>query len=197
MNAIKIIVALILFSSCSSPDTKAIKKNSESVGTKKKDTIKPDEKESVNSKLASRAYGEGIISGQVKPTDNDETIAWLDSLQSINPETRQFAFSVYKAMALISGGALSEIICGHLKSYLQLFPQEFLLNYTKLENEYKIRTIENIAFEFYASGTDFKKDIDEYFKEIELRCKDCNTQKKALLEEVKIKVETQVSKYVN
>jgi hypothetical protein len=54
----------------------------------------------------------------ITPTDNEQTLACLDSLQSKNTESRNFAFQVYKAVVKKSDGALTEVICGYIKDYL-------------------------------------------------------------------------------
>lgn len=79
--------------------------------------------------FTSKQYGEDIISGKIKPSDNEQTFALLDSLQSENLITRYFAFQVYKVMAVKSDGALSEAISGYIKDYFFSHPKEFLENY--------------------------------------------------------------------
>src|SRR5690349_11055387 len=69
------------------------------------------------SAISARAHAEGILAGKVKPIDNDATMAWLDSLQSAEQSTRDYAFKVYKKISLQSDGALGEALCGHIKDY--------------------------------------------------------------------------------
>jgi len=145
----------------------------------------------------SKKYAEAIISGRVKPTDNDQTFAWLDSLHSENQNIRQYAFKVYKAMVTKSDGALSEAMCGYIKDYFISYPNEFLANYPTLTEEEKRQTIENIAFEFYASGTDYKQDFKEYFTSIESKCKDCTSKISASLKEIKEAIEKNVAHMVD
>ena len=81
---------------------------------------------------SARDHAEGILAGKIKPTDNDATMAWLDSLQSLNQSTRDYAFRVYKSLSLQSDGALGEAICGYIKDYFAAYPKEALVNYSKL-----------------------------------------------------------------
>ncbi|OLY91482.1 hypothetical protein SAMN05444008_103304 [Cnuella takakiae] len=146
--------------------------------------------------FTSKQYGEEIISGKVKPTDNEQTFAWLDSLQSENPNTRNFAFRVYKAMVVKSDGALSEAICGYIKDYFSSHPKEFLDNYKTLDNQEKASTQESIAFEFYASGTDYQKDLNEYFRSIKTRCNICTEADMSILEDMRSTLEAKVGQMV-
>lgn len=147
--------------------------------------------------FTSKQFGEEIISGKVEPSDNEQTFAWLDSLQSDNLSTRNFAFRVYKAMVVKSDGALSEAISGYIKDYFSSYPKEFLDNYKTLDNQEKTSTQESIVFEFYASGTDYQKDLDEYFGSIKTRCKGCSEADLGILKDMRSTLETKVRQMVD
>lgn len=188
------ILGLLLISGC----TETQDKNSEGDSLTKPqvqtnvDTTRTTSSLQTDLRLTSRQYGEKIISGKVKPSDNEQTFAWLDSLQSNNPDTRNFAFRVYKAMVVKSDGALSEAICGYIKDYFSSHPKEFLDNYKTLNNQEKASTQESLAFEFYASGTDYKKDLDDYFGTIQSRCKECTDTDKSILDDIRSTLESRV-----
>lgn len=147
--------------------------------------------------FTSKQYGEDIISGKIKPSDNEQTFAWLDSLQSENLITRNFAFQVYKVMVVKSDGALSEAISGYIKDYFFSHPKEFLENYETLNSKEKASTLESIAFEFYASGTDYQKDLDEYFGSTKTRCKRCTEADMSILENIRSILEAKVRQMVD
>jgi hypothetical protein len=192
------ILVLLLFCSCAeTPDKKSEVDNV----TKQKvqtyaDTTPVTLHRQNDINFTSQRYGEDIISGKVEPSDNEQTFAWLDSLQSENPHTRNFAFRVYKAMVVKSDGALSEAICGYIKDYFSSHPKEFLDNYKTLDNQEKASTQESIAFEFYASGTNYQKDLDEYFRSIKTRCNICTEADMSIIEEMRSTLEAKVGQMV-
>jgi|GEM_PF-2564510 len=192
------ILVLLLFSSCAeTPDKKSEVDNV----TKHKvqtyaDTIPATSPRQNDINFNSQRYGEDIISGKVEPSDNEQTFAWLDSLQSENPNTRNFAFRVYKAMVVKSDGALSEAICGYIKEYFSSHPKEFLGNYKTLNNQEKASTQECIAFEFYAYGTDYQKDLDEYFRSIKARCNICTEADMSILEDMRSTLEAKIRQMI-
>lgn len=149
-----------------------------------------------DSNLSVWQYGEKIIRGELKPSDDIKTFALLDSLQSDNPETRYFAFRVYKVMVVSSDGFLSEAIAGHIKTYFSSNPKEFLEHYKILDNNEKSATLESVAFEFYASGLDYKEDLNEYFDSILSQCAECTASDKIILQEIRSSLEIQIGKMV-
>jgi hypothetical protein len=192
MNTLKLLPYLTLLASCTGTGKNHEKITSDISTNSKVDTSTASINHVDSSRMNAMQFAEGIIGGQIDPSDNDQTFAWLDSLQSVSKPTRDVAFKVYRAMSLKSDGALSEAICGHIKSYLKVHPSEFLENYTILNENQRRKTIENISFEFYASGMDYKKDIDEYFAVIATKCQPCFSN--PTLQEIKSAIEKQVSK---
>ena len=120
-----------------------------------------------------RLFGQSILDNKVQPSDNENTFACLDSLDDDNQETRTFFFKVYRAIAKKSDGALGEVVGGYTKSYFQLFPEEAFNHYKQFDKTEQTLFINNIAYEFYASGSDYKQDIENYFSEIEKLCPNC------------------------
>jgi hypothetical protein len=188
------LIALLLFANCTELSDKKFKTE---IHTKVQihtsaDTASSTAPKLTEAKLVARRYGNEIISGKVKPSDNEQTFAWLDSLQSDNPDTRNFAFQVYKAMVVKSDGALSEAISGYIKEYFSSHPKEFLDKYETLDDQEKGSTQESIAFEFYASGTDYAKDLEEYFGKIRTRCDGCAEADKDILKQIRSTLEVKV-----
>lgn len=157
------IIIIILLASCSSPK----QNNANQVAT---DTIKTP---ITATRSAIRLFGQSILDNKVQPSDNDNTFACLDSLDDDNQETRTFFFSVYRVIAKKSDGALGEVVGSYTKTYFQLFPEEAFNNYKQLDKTEQTLFINNIAYEFYASGSDYKQDIENYFSEIEKLCPNC------------------------
>ena len=189
MDSLKFVAIFSLLTSCTETGTIVQHTNSDSLNniTVHANPISPIQVDS--SKLTAKQLAEDIISGQIHATDSGQTFAWLDSLQSDSKLTREVAFDVYRAVCLKADGALSEAICGHIKSYFEVYPGEFLENYTMLDEKQKLQTTENIAVEFYASGTDYKKDIDEYIMAITRKCETCRN---AGLQDIRSTIERKV-----
>lgn len=131
-----------------------------------------------------RDYGQKIIDNEIQPSDNIETFACLDSIDDDNTNTRKFFFQVYRVIAKKSDGALGEVVGSYTKSYLQIFPIEALYNFKNLPSTEQNLFINNLAFEFYASGTDYNADIDNYFNSVYSSCEECNAESE-ILEEIK------------
>ncbi|MBL7889283.1 MAG: hypothetical protein JNL24_07000 [Bacteroidia bacterium] len=155
----------LAFFSCSAPSNKQEQANTDTTGL----TSQP----ATNNTYPSRVFAQGILDNTIQPSDNNETFACLDSLDDDNADTRQFYFQVYRVIAQKSDGALSEVVGSYTKSYMQLFPQEALNYYKTFDDKEKNLFIDNLAYEFYASGSDYEQDIQNYFSEIENICKDC------------------------
>lgn len=194
MKTLNYLIALLLVSSCTeSSDKKSETEFNTKVQVQSSvDTASPTAPKSSEVTSTERKYANQIISGQVRPSDNEQTFAWLDSLQSDNPDTRNFAFQVYKAMVVSSDGALSEAIAGYIKEYFSSHPKEFLDNYKTLNDQEKAATHESVAFEFYASGTDYADDLEEYFRKIQTGCAACTEADKGILKVIRSTLEAKV-----
>ena len=159
----KYILIVILLASCSSP--KQNNANQVATNTTKTTITAPQS--------AIRLFGQSILDNKVQPSDNENTFACLDSLDDDNKETRTFFFNVYRVIAKKSDGALGEVVGSYTKTYFQLFPQEAFNHYKQFDKAEQTLFINNIAYEFYASGSDYKQDIENYFSEIEKLCPNC------------------------
>ena len=121
-------IALLVVSSCIDKPNKVsqVENRSNAYVQSNVDTVYNSESNSNEGELSPTQYASQIIRGQIKPSDNEQTIAWLDSLHSNSRDTRDYAFKVYKAIVVKSDGALSEAICGYIKKYFSSYPKEFL-----------------------------------------------------------------------
>jgi hypothetical protein len=119
---------------------------------------------------------------------------WLSNLLSDKKETREAAFKKYLAVRDTSDGAKSQIMTGYIKTYFSTYPKEFLIQYTAMSKREKQHALEDIAYEFYASGTNYKVDLDEYFSGITKSCTDCSAGLLNTLRDVKQRIYKDVSK---
>jgi hypothetical protein len=166
------ILAILILTSCGSNNS-SIVDNENKVDTS---NLKVSKKQIIDI----RAFGQEIIDGKIRPSDNNETLALLDSINNPNPSTRKFYFEVYRIIARNADGALSEVIGGYLLPYLQTFTKEALDNFDKFDKKEQGIFIDNLAYEFSMSDNDFKSEIDSYFTDISKNCKDCKTYNKSL-----------------
>ena len=197
MKALRFILGLLLVSSCSDTQNKELENQGKAEKQISGDIISKMQAKPNDKPLSAKEYGKAIINGVIMPTDNEQTLAWLDSLLSKNIESRNFAFQVYKVMVKKSDGALTEAICGYIKDYLYFYPKEFLKNYQKLDNEEQLLTEENIAFEFYTQGKEYQKELNIYFAKIQRTCQDCTSLDNLSLQDFRTKVETKIYQLLN
>jgi hypothetical protein len=190
MNTLKLAVFLSILISCTERENNAANSSSEGKSHVHGEAMSESSEKGDTSQWNAGRDSDGLVHGQIHPSDNDQTLAWLDSLQSPNKQTRDDAFNVYKSICLRSDGALSEAICVAITSYFETHPNEFLENYTLLNEKQKFKTIENIAFELYASGADSAEDIAEYFTKLKGKCPGCATN--PTLFKLRTEVERQV-----
>ena len=119
---------------------------------------------------------------------------WLSNLLSDKKETRSAAFKKYLAVRDTSDGAESEIMTGYIKTYFSTYPKDFLTQFSTMNTREKQYAIEDIAYEFYASGTNYKIDLDEYFDGITKSCTDCPAALLNTLKAVKQRIYNEVIK---
>jgi hypothetical protein len=167
------ILAILILTSCGSKNS-SIVDNEEKADSSNLKVLKLQ-------RLDIRAFGQGIIDGKIRPSDNNETFACLDSINNPNPSTRKFFFEVYRIIAKNADGALSEVIGEYLQPYLQTFTKEALDNFSTLDKTEQEIFIGNLAYEFSMSDNNFKSEIESYFTDISKTCKDCKTYDKSLL----------------
>ncbi|MFC3811140.1 hypothetical protein [Lacihabitans lacunae] len=135
--------------------------------------------------ISSKEYGQLILNGKVKPTDNEATYNCLLELIAENQNDLDFYFSVYRKISENADGALSEMICGIIKTFFELNPDFCIEKLKSFELKEKDSFLEYIAYEFYASGIDYETDINEYIERAEMKLIDKSLSNLETLEEVK------------
>lgn len=170
---------LIFVSSCNSKS----KNSSDSGANSNNKTIKKESNQIPSNSLGDIfAYGQGIIDDKITPSDNQETFACLDSLNSNKFETRKFFFKVYKVISQKADGALSDVIPMKFKEYFFQFTKEALANYKTSNAIEKSIFIENLADNFISSANASNTEVDSFFVEIEKRHNLTEQEKKELLQ---------------
>jgi hypothetical protein len=150
-----------------------VKGNQERMLISKESTSKTDTLNQTNSNsISSKEYGQLILNGDVKPTDNELTYNCLLELIAENKTDLDFYFSVYREISKNADGALSEMLCGITKTFFELNPDFCLEKLKSFESNEKDSFIENIAYELYASGIDYETDINDYIERTGKRLKD-------------------------
>ncbi len=122
-----------------------------------------------------------------------ETFKCLEKLMSESEEEREFYFKVYRKISLQADGALSEILGGYIKTFFELYPDFCINQYSTFNKNEKNILIDNIAYEFYASGSEYQTDIDAYFKRAFEKLKINSYDSEAILNEIKSKVTNKVA----
>jgi len=158
------LLTLFLWSSCR--DRNAIRNQSSDTTSQVSSVNHETKAVEIRSKTKTfsiREYGQRIIDNKIQPSDNTETFACLDSIDNENADTKKFFFQVYRVIAQKSDGALSEVVGSYTKSYLQGYPTEAIGSFKNLGSLDRKLFVDNLAFEFYASGTEHKAEINKYF----------------------------------
>ena len=135
--------------------------------------------------ISSKEYGQLILNGEVKPSDNEATYNCLLELIAENQNDLDFYFSVYRKVSGHADGALSEMISGIIKTFFELNPDFCIEKLKSFESKEKDSFIEYIAYEFYASGIDYDTEINEYVERAEKRLIDRSQANLDTLKEIK------------
>ncbi len=159
----KLTYLLTLFLVLVACNSKGIKETKQSV----EDPHLPEDKIISCDSISAKVYGQLILEGKIKPSDNKNTINCLSMLLNQDKFDIEFYFNVYRKIAMCSDGALSEIIGSYAKTFFELNPDFCFEKLDNIKPTEKDLFIENIAFEFYASGLDIESDINEYITSIE------------------------------
>jgi len=189
MKTISLLITITICAACSDTGKKYPEYDAGTSPETKQDTSKIPGPETRTDAVI---YAEAMLSGHTKPEENNETYAWLDSLQATDPVNRQLAYRVTELIINKGQGFLAESAGGHVKSYFQVYPKDFLANYQAANAVMQKKLIENCAYEFYASGTDYAVDIDNYFKDIAKACRECTTGDESLIAGIRMKITNMV-----
>jgi len=193
-HTIYILAILVLFFSCSTKSNKKQNKTTEP----QSQVIKADSpiKTSKTDSISTKEFGQLIIDGKIKPSDNEATFRCLDKMLSKDTVERDFYFKVYKVISTQSDGALGEILGGYVKSLFEYSPDFCLDQYKLMDSVEKKDFVEQLAVEFYASGLDYKKDINEYFESVNKRLSNRTESNLKLLDHFKLQI-TKLAKDMN
>ncbi|MBN1970761.1 MAG: hypothetical protein JW870_15445 [Candidatus Delongbacteria bacterium] len=135
--------------------------------------------------ISSKEYGQLILNGDVKPTDNELTYNCLLELIAENQTDLDFYFSVYREISKNADGALSEMLCGITKTFFELNPDFCIEKLKSFESKEKNSFLEYIAYEFYASGIDYAAEISEYIERAEKKLRNRSHSNLDTLKEIK------------
>lgn len=99
-----------------------------------------------------KKYGNDIIDGKIKPTDDSKTFRILDSILSLNNNDKQFYLFVANKIQLKSDGALSEYVSSvFCKFYLN--QNRYFIEFSKKLNDRDIyKWLNYISYEMYANN---------------------------------------------
>ena len=127
------------------------------------------------SDLPTRSIGELILSDSLKASDNEVSFRCLDSLTSINPNSRSFYFSVFTKIMSNPDGALSEVVGEFSKKYIETYPKEFAnyaASFSKPQMElWAFQTVEHVLA---AVEEKRLKTPGEWTNQVIKNCKDCS-----------------------
>ncbi len=134
------------------------------------------------SDLPTRSIGELILSDSLKASDNEVSFRCLDSLTSINPDSRLFYFSVFTKIMSNPDGALSEVVGEFSKKYIETYPKEFAnygASFSKSQMElWAFQTVEHVLAAVEEKRI---KNPSEWTNQIIKNCKDCKPEELATL----------------
>lgn len=185
---------VLLIASCSGPEEST---------SPEKVVINQESTERMDSSLISTTpdtinlfqFGQAIIGGKIEFLTDKRAWRCLDSLASKNSETRQFFFQVYRTISAKADGAIGEVIGGSIKGYFSDYPIECISNYKVLSADEQRAFIGWIAFEFYSSSADYKKDIIEFTGKIQEELK--TPEDKSLVAEISEQIIQEAQKLYN
>jgi hypothetical protein len=134
------------------------------------------------SDLSTKAVGELILADSIKAADNEVSFRCMDSLTSPIASSRAFYFSVFRKIMNNPDGALSEVVGGFSKKYIETYPKEFAnyaANFSKPQMElWAFQTVEHVLA---AVEEKRYKDASEWTNKVIKSCKDCNAPELATL----------------
>ena len=138
-------------------------------------------------KFDTMTFGEKILSGKVRPSDDDTTFAVLDSLLSKNRKNKDFYFKVANKIQQHADGSLGEFFSGIASKYYFDFNSEFISNSEIMTSEDIKNWLNQAAFDIIETEQATKKlpKIKERLDNLIINCK-CDDNKKALINKFNI-----------
>lgn len=128
-----------------------------------------------------KTFGQSILDGKVKPTDDIKTFRTLDSLLCKSKSDKIFYFKVANKIQQTSDGALSEYVSTVFSDYYFVQPSEFIENSKTLNKSDVYKWLDFIAFDSYADSKNGEKDLPSIKSKIKLLEKKCSSDKIATL----------------
>ena len=102
-------------------------------------------------------YSKMYYKGEFAASDDELTFAFLDSVVTTNPDTRDFYLFIFNSVLRITDGALSEYIGKDCRAYFEKYPCDFLkLKNAKLYSDNYQRWISFAAFEYMMENDPIK-----------------------------------------
>ena len=121
-------------------------------------------------------YAKMFYQGQFAVSDDELTFAFLDSVLTVNPETKAFYLFIFNSVLKVADGALSEYIGSDCRAYLESYPCDFIV--IKSNPEYASnyqKWIDFAAFEYYFEQDPIptiNKEFDLIKPKVQANCKD-------------------------
>jgi hypothetical protein len=187
-----LLIFIFLFENCQNTNQKNVKTENSQVNSQETsnnetaDTISIDTKE----------FAERLLKGLVKASDNSPTFACMDSLTSINPQTRDFYWNVFKVILKKSDGALSEVVGQYTYAFFKKYPLDFIQKLDKLDTFYEEKVIQHLAFEDYITAEN-SKDIHNSYILIKQNCIKCTSKHYEILDKIEKKLILEYEKIIS
>ncbi len=193
-----LILSLFCFIACNNDSDKAVPKTIDTVSKVEKQ--QPQTNDEVKDSLRNpssyyyltdyslRKCGELILNDSIEPLDNQITFNCMDSISSINKQTRDFFFPVFLKIISKSDGALSEAVGSYVMKYVENHTKEF----TERSKSITDSSFKSMAyFAAYEVGYEYEESPEKWTNLILNKCKKCDsTQLSRLKLFTKIVLET-------
>jgi len=121
-------------------------------------TFGQDKKPSKNN-IHIKSYGQKILDGKVKPTEDKQTFQIMDSLLAIYSQDADFYFNVFNKILQTSDGALSEHVSTLASKYYLDFTNRFLPRTKKLDTTNLNTWFYMIAYDLHMKNNDGEKGL--------------------------------------
>ena len=133
------------------------------------------------STVDTKTFGQNILNGKVKPTDDIKTFRTLDSLLCKNKSDKIFYFKVANKIQQTSDGALSEHVSTVFSDYYFNQCSEFMEKSKTIVKADIYKWLDFIAFDLYADSKNGEKDLPAIKTKIKLLEKKCSSDNIAAL----------------
>lgn len=119
-----------------------------------------------------RKCGELILNDSINSSDNQITFNCMDSISSINKQTRDFFFPVFLKIISKSDGALSEAVGSYVMKYVENHTKEFAERSKSISDS----SFKSMAyFAAYEVGYQYEERPEKWTNLILDKCKKCDS----------------------